>query len=119
MAQLFSTILTEAEESKEVRKGIFINPSKGTMTLEILFSDKSLKGITWEEYKKSKLVDDQTSEKAKDDFVKALLSQEPQFNKKVDYNVWVKKSNPDWMEKVDYIMKNMSSKYTKKGIKRV
>ena len=79
--------------------------------------------VTWEQYKKSDLPDT-TSDSIKEEFLKAMLAKEKQFNRKVDYNTWQKKTNPTWEEKIDYITKKidyitkkMGIKYTKSGVK--
>ena len=103
------------DESSDVRKGIFYD-SKGKMALHLCDADGYLTTITWEQYKKSELKDE-SSENSQKEFLSSLLNQVKQFNVKVDYNTWVKKSNPSWEEKVDYLIKNCGVKYTKAGIK--
>lgn len=105
--------LTEASEGEY--NSIFIS-SKGVMVLATKHEDNTLTELTWQDFRKSNLPS-KISDRLQQEFLSALLKQEKQFNKKVDYNSWVKKSNPSWEEKIDYILKNLSAKYTKKGIK--
>ncbi len=47
--------------------------------------------------------------------LRALLAQIVQFNKKLDYNQWVKKNQPTFMEKVEKLL-GMGAKWTKAGL---
>lgn len=47
--------------------------------------------------------------------LKALLAQFVQFSKKVDYNMWCKKTNPTFIQKVDKLIE-MGAKWTKAGL---
>ena len=50
--------------------------------------------------------------------MKAILRKQKQFNKKVEYNTWSKKTNPSFEEKMDWFIKNgWISNVTKRGIK--
>jgi len=61
---------------------------------------------------------DNASDVSKDRVVKAILRNEKQFNKKVEYNMWAKKNNPSFEQKMDYFFKNgFISNITKKGIR--
>lgn len=104
-------------EANEVRKSIFYD-SKGKMTLGTVDEEGSITELTWEQYKKSGL-NDTSSDNSKKDFLSAMLKQVAQFNKKVDYNTWVKRNDPTWEEKIDYLIKNCGSVYKKSGIKSV
>ena len=75
-----------------------------------------INSLTWDEFKKSK-VPFEASEYSKKGFINSLLKQEKQFNKKVDFNSFVKKENPSFEQQVDWLLNNTSAKYTKKGIK--
>ena len=54
----------------------------------------------------------------KDKVINSILRNQKQFNKKVDYNMWAKKTNPSFEEKMDWFIKNgWISNITKAGIK--
>lgn len=58
-----------------------------------------VKKVTQKQFHASDLTD-KTEDSVKDDHVAHLLSKVPQFNKKVEYNMWAKKNNPTYEEKV-------------------
>lgn len=61
---------------------------------------------------------DNASKESKERVVKAILKNEKQFNKKVEFNMWAKKNNPKFEEIMDYFFKNnFISNITKRGIK--
>ena len=63
-------------------------------------------------------VRDNSSKDSKERVIKAILRNEKQFNKKVDFNMWAKKTKPSFEQTMDYFMKNgFVSNITKKGIK--
>lgn len=72
--------------------------------------------LTWDQFKKSP-APFKNQEKAQDRFIQALLKQENNFGRKVDFNMFSKTENPSFEEKVDWLLKNTSAKYTKRGIK--
>ena len=61
---------------------------------------------------------DNASDVSKDRVIKAILKGQKQFNKAVEYNMWSKKNNPSFEQKMDYFFKNgFISNITKKGIR--
>jgi hypothetical protein len=52
----------------------------------------------------------------KKEFLMKLIKKEKNFGKQVDYNSFVKKGNPSFEEKLAWILKNTSVKYSKAGI---
>lgn len=63
-------------------------------------------------------VKDNSSKDSKERVIKAILRNEKQFNKKVDFNMWAKKTKPSFEQTMEYFMKNgFVSNITKKGIK--
>jgi len=63
-------------------------------------------------------VRDNSSKDSKERVIKAILKGQKQFNKKVDFNMWAKKTKPSFEQTMDYLMKNgFVSNITKRGIK--
>ena len=63
-------------------------------------------------------VRDNSSKDSKERVIKSILKGQKQFNKKVDFNMWAKKTKPSFEQTMDYFMKNgFVSNITKKGIK--
>lgn len=61
---------------------------------------------------------DKASEDSKNKIVKAILKGQKQFNKSVEYNMWSKKGNPSFEDKINYFIKNgFINNITSKGIK--
>ena len=81
-----------------------------------VMEDNSVNTLTWEQFKNSP-VTKKEQKSVDDNFVKALLKQEKNFGRQVDFNSFVKKNNPSFEEKVDWLLENTSAKYTKRGIK--
>jgi hypothetical protein len=115
---------TVVESVNEVSKGIYTHDGKkvnlersSKLSLNILYSDDTLKAITWKQWKESTLPVS-SSEGTQDKFVKALLGTFKEFNKKVDYNTWVKRggANSTFEEKVDKLI-SLGAKIPKGGIK--
>jgi hypothetical protein len=112
-------------EKKAVAKGIFTEVGRkvqglrgAKLTVGIKYDDGTIEDMTWKQFTKSNLpwVGDQKMQK--EEFFNALVKQEKQFNRKVDFNVWAKQNmNVSWEEKVSKAMEMMSVKYAKRGIK--
>jgi len=86
---------------------------KSKITFNILYSDNSLKSVTWKQYKASNLPS-RASEHAEKGFVKALMATITQFNRKVDANGQMQRVN-SFEEKIDILLKN-GAKLTKRGL---
>ena len=94
----------------------------GKMFLSFVDGEGYVKNVTWKQFKSSNLPWSKSQEdddsKAKKDFIQALLSQEKQFNKKVDYNSWHNRhKNADFETKVEKVFELTSAKYPKTGLK--
>lgn len=75
---------------------------------------KTIDAKTW---LKSSLQDN-ASKHSKERIVKAILRNQKQFNKKVDFNMWAKKNKPNFKETMEYFFKNgFINNITNKGIK--
>jgi len=61
---------------------------------------------------------DNASKHSKERVVKAILRNQKQFNKKVEFNMWAKKNRPNFKETMEYFFKNgFINNITNKGIK--
>lgn len=95
---------------------------KGKMLLALVDEEGYVKNVTWKDFKASKLpwsvtqkADDGARKKA---FVAALLSQEKNFGKQVDFNRWANEhKSAKFEERVDMVFKMTSAKYPKSGLK--
>lgn len=95
-------------------KTVFDN-GRGRLQLGEAYDDDTVKLLTWQQFKKSS-APFKESKWAQETILNALLGQVKQFKHKVEYNSWVKKANPDWMERVDWLLNNTDAKYSKRGI---
>ena len=120
-----------SEESGDIAKGIFSQDGKkvmgtrtGKLTLGFIDSEGYIKDVDWKTFHASNLPW-MASQKDDDNFVKKeylniVVNQEKQFNKKVDYNSWLRSnSNKSWEEKVDKAVSMFNLKISKTGLKRV
>jgi hypothetical protein len=63
-------------------------------------------------------IKDKSSDNSKELVLSALVRQINQFNKKVDFNMWVNANKPTWEEKVKYLFdKGLANNVNKTGIK--
>ncbi len=61
---------------------------------------------------------DKSSDNLKKEIIGAILKKERQTNKVIDYNKWVKDTNPSFEKKLEYLIKNGFVKnITRRGIK--
>jgi hypothetical protein len=114
------------ETRTAVKKGIYSQDGRkiegsrqSKMLLAIEYDDGTVDNVTWKQFKDSKLPWVGGQETRKQEFLMKLISQEKQFNKKVEYNSWVRKNQDvEWEVKVDQAMNMMSVKYAKAGMSR-
>lgn len=115
------------ENSKPIAKAVFTKEGRkiqgtrtGKLQLGFLNDDDTIDIVTAKQFLSSSLpwVDNQQDDDNyfKKEFLMALLKKEKHFGRKVDYNKWVRNGNPTFEEKLGYILKNMSVKYTKTGV---
>lgn len=83
-----------------------------------LLNKESGKFVSYKEWKESTLPDT-TSDYTRDRFYLILMKMnELPFNKSVDFNMWCKKNNASFTEKIDYLLVNKLIKpIPTKGIK--
>jgi hypothetical protein len=117
------------EGKKAVAKGIFSQEGRkiqgtrtGKMLLGIQYDDGTVENVTMKQFMASNLdwVESQVANDSywKKEFLQALVKQEKQFNKKVDYNSWANANkNASWEERVGAATQMMSVKYSKAGLK--
>lgn len=117
------------ESTNAISKGIFNQEGRkimgtrtGKMLLGLEREDGTIQNVTWKQFQAAKVPwrENQKGETlTKKEFLQALIKQEKQFNKKVDYNTWAKREgkNASFEEHVDWLLKNTSAKYPKSGLK--
>jgi len=124
---LIEKYLGEGGNTKGAYKAVFSSEGKkimGTRTGKLQLGMADEEGhvtlFTAKQFLASKLpwADNQKEEDNyfKKEFLMNLIKKEKNFGRKVDYNSFVKKGNPSFEEKLAWILKNTSVKYTKTGV---
>ena len=104
-------------EANVVGKAVF-DDGKGKLGFGYYKDDDEVALVDYKTWKKLNFKDVSKGDTNKDRLVKAILRKQKQFNKKVEYNMWSKKTNPSFEEKMDWFIKNgWISNVTKRGIK--
>ena len=104
-------------EANVVGKAVF-DDGKGKLAFGYYKDDDEVALVDYKTWKKLNFKDVSKGDTNKDRLVKAILRKQKQFNKKVEYNMWSKKTNPSFEEKMDWFIKNgWISNVTKRGIK--
>ena len=104
-------------EADVVGKTIF-SDGKGKLFFGYYKTDDAVEFVDYKTWKKLSFKDVSKGDTNKDRVVNAILKNQKQFNKKVDYNMWYKKNNPSFEEKMDWFIQNgWISNITKGGIK--
>jgi len=104
-------------EANVVGKAVF-DDGKGKLAFGYYKDDDEVALVDYKTWKKLNFKDVSKGDTNKDRLVKAILRKQKQFNKKVEYNMWSKKTNPSFEEKMDWFIKNgWISNVTKGGIK--
>jgi len=115
------------EDTTAIAKAVFSSYGRkiqgermGKLQLGFLNDDDTIIDATVKQFISSKLpwTDNQKDEDNhfKKEFLMKLIKKEKNFGKQVDYNSFVKKGNPSFEEKLAWILKNTSVKYTKAGV---
>jgi hypothetical protein len=103
-------------EAKAIGKKIF-SDAKGKLFFGYQNDDDSVHLVDYKTWKKLSMKD-LSNEFMANRLINTILKNERQFNKKVDYNMWSKKTNPSFEDRMDYFIKNgWISNITKAGIK--
>ena len=100
-----------------VGKTVF-SDGKGKLFFGYYKKDDSVHFVDYKTWANLSLKDVSKGDFNKDRVISSILKSQKQFNKKVDYNMWTKKTNPSFEEKMDWFIKNgWISNITKAGIK--
>jgi hypothetical protein len=91
--------------SAVVGKTIF-SDGKGKLFFGYYKEDDSVHFVDYNTWKKLTMKDVSKSDMHKKQVLDTILRNQKQFNKKVEYNMWYKKTNPSFEQSMDYFMKN-------------
>jgi hypothetical protein len=104
-------------EADVVGKTIFSN-GKGKLFFGYYKTDDAVEFVDYKTWKKLNFKDVSKGDFNKNRVIDSILRSQKQFNKKVDYNMWAKKTNPSFEEKMDWFINNgWISNINKTGIK--
>jgi hypothetical protein len=109
--------IQESLIKEDVYKSI-LSDNKGKMFFSIVDADtkdvKFLDAKTWIQ----STIKDKASDSSKELVLTAMAKQINQFNKKVDFNMWVNANKPTWEEKIKYLLdKGLVKNVNRGGIK--
>jgi hypothetical protein len=106
------------EDFKSVVGKTVFSDGKGKLHFGYYKEDDSAYFVDYKTWAKLGMKDVSKGDTNKDKVINSILRNQKQFNKKVDYNMWAKKTNPSFEEKMDWFIKNgWISNITKAGIK--
>ena len=106
------------EDFKAVVGKTIFSDGKGKLFFGYYKEDDSVHFVDYNTWKKLTMKDVSKGDTNKDKVINAILRAQKQFNKKVDYNMWAKKTNPSFEEKMDWFIQNRwISNINKGGIK--
>jgi hypothetical protein len=106
------------EDFKSVVGKTVFSDGKGKLHFGYYKEDDSAYFVDYKTWAKLGMKDVSKGDTNKDKVVSAILKNQKQFNKKVEYNMWAKKTNPSFEEKMDWFIKNgWISNINKGGIK--
>jgi hypothetical protein len=104
-------------EADVVGKTIF-SDGKGKLHFGYYKTDDAVEFVDYKTWKKLSFKDVSKGDTNKDRVIKAILKGQKQFNKSVEYNMWSKKNNPSFEQKMDWFIQNgWISNINKGGIK--
>ena len=103
-------------EAKAIGKKIF-SDAKGKLFFGYQNDDDTVQLVDYKTWKKLSMKD-LSNEFMANRIINTIVRNERQLNKKVEYNMWSKKTNPSFEDRMDYFIKNnWISNITKTGIK--
>ena len=103
-------------EANAIGKKIF-SDAKGKLFFGYQNDDDTVQLVDYKTWKKLPMKD-LSNEFMANRIINSIVRNERQFNKKVEYNMWSKKTNPSFEDRMDYFIKNnWISNITKTGIK--
>jgi hypothetical protein len=106
------------EDFKSVVGKTVFSDGKGKLHFGYYKEDDSAYFVDYKTWAKLGMKDVSKGDTNKDKVVSAILKNQKQFNKKVDYNMWAKKTNPSFEQKMDWFIQNgWISNINKGGIK--
>ena len=106
------------EDFKAVVGKTIFSDGKGKLFFGYYKEDDSVYFVDYKTWAKLSMKDVSKSDMHKKQVLSTILNNQKQFNKKVDYNMWYKKTNPSFEQSMDYFMKNgFIGNITKAGIK--
>ncbi len=104
-------------ENNEIGKQVWINTSNRKLYFGYLKSDTAVSVVDYKTWKKLPLKD-VTNDDMANRLTRAILNRQPHSDKEVEYNRWVKKTNPSFEQKMDWFIKNgWISNITRDGIR--
>jgi hypothetical protein len=103
-------------EATAIGKKIF-SDAKGKLFFGYQNDDDTVQLVDYKTWKKLSMKD-LSNEFLANRVINSIVRNERQFNKKVEYNMWSKKTNPSFEDRMDWFIKNgWISNITKAGIK--
>lgn len=104
-------------ESSVVGKTIF-SDGKGKLFFGYYKTDDAVEFVDYKTWKKLSFKDVSKGDTNKERVIKAIVKNQKQFNKKVDFNMWAKKQKRSFEDTMDWFIQNgWVSNITKRGIK--
>ena len=104
-------------EADVVGKTVF-SDGRGKLHFGYYKTDDAVEFVDYKTWKKLSFKDVSKGDTNKDRVINSILRNQKQFNKKVDYNMWAKKTNPSFEQKMDWFIQNgWISNINKGGIK--
>jgi hypothetical protein len=109
-------VIPSVNEAKAIGKKIFSN-AKEKLFFGYQNDDDTIQLVDYKTWKKLPMKD-LSNEFLSNRVINSIVGNQKQFNKKVEYNMWAKKTNPSFEEKMDWFIKNgWISNINKGGIK--
>jgi hypothetical protein len=106
------------EDFKAVVGKTIFSDGKGKLFFGYYKEDDSVHFVDYKTWKGLSFKDVSKGNTNKERVIKAILKNQKQFNKKVDFNMWAKKTNPSFEQTMDWFIQNgWISNINKGGIK--
>jgi hypothetical protein len=116
MIKLTNILNESVNEAKAIGKKIF-SDAKGKLFFGYQNDDDTIQLVDYKTWKKLPMKD-LSNEFLSNRVINSIVGNQKQFNKKVEYNMWSKKTNPSFEDRMDWFIKNnWISNITKTGIK--
>ena len=105
MGEKIEKLVESINEADVVGKTIF-SDGKAKLFFGYYKTDNSVETVDYKTWAKLNMKDVSKSDMNKKQVLDTILRTQKQFNKKVEYNMWHKKTNPSFEQSMDYFMKN-------------